>query len=304
MAEGTQPLFTNYRTGQPLTIVTGIGTASVTNSQLAGPVLFSIGTASVTNAMLVSMAPSTIKARVSATTGAPEDATITQVFDFLPGGSSQGAIPFRDTSTWSALAPGVSGQFLKTQGAGANPLWASIASTGLTLLTSGAVTNAATLDIVLTAFTAFRGILVVLSGFLSVADGRELQMRFSTNGGSTYDSGATDYGYAGARSNETGPTAIGSIGAPQIGLTGPANIGNATNEGVNVIISIFNQTSTVFWTRLIADCAWMSSDATAQHIVSHTSGFRRAAQDTDAIQFFFSAGSNISAGNYAVYGYN
>lgn len=52
MAEGTKPLFTNFRTGQPTPIVTGIGTASITNSQLAGPVAILIGTASITNNQL------------------------------------------------------------------------------------------------------------------------------------------------------------------------------------------------------------------------------------------------------------
>lgn len=52
MAEGTTPLFTNWRTGQQLTIASGIGTASITNSQLEGPISSIIGTASVTNAQL------------------------------------------------------------------------------------------------------------------------------------------------------------------------------------------------------------------------------------------------------------
>lgn len=42
--------------------------------------------------------------------------------------NSQGAILYRDSSAWAALAPSTSGYFLKTQGAGANPAWA--ASTG------------------------------------------------------------------------------------------------------------------------------------------------------------------------------
>lgn len=37
--------------------------------------------------------------------------------------STQGAILYRGSSSWLALAAGTSGQFLKTQGAGANPVW-------------------------------------------------------------------------------------------------------------------------------------------------------------------------------------
>jgi hypothetical protein len=56
----------------------------------------------------------------------------------LPSGN-QGAILYKDAAAWAALAPGTSGQFLKTNGAAANPSWgagggswAVIASTTLT----------------------------------------------------------------------------------------------------------------------------------------------------------------------------
>lgn len=38
-------------------------------------------------------------------------------------GNTQGDVLYRGASSWAALAPGTSGQFLKTQGAGANPVW-------------------------------------------------------------------------------------------------------------------------------------------------------------------------------------
>jgi hypothetical protein len=42
--------------------------------------------------------------------------------------NTQGSILYRSASAWSALAPGTSGYFLKTNGAGANPTWASTSS--------------------------------------------------------------------------------------------------------------------------------------------------------------------------------
>jgi hypothetical protein len=47
----------------------------------------------------------------------------------IPGSSAQGDILIRDASNWTRLSAGTSGQYLKTQGAGANPIWA--ASSGL-----------------------------------------------------------------------------------------------------------------------------------------------------------------------------
>lgn len=38
---------------------------------------------------------------------------------------TQGTVLYRGATDWAALAPGTSGQFLKTNGAGANPVWAN-----------------------------------------------------------------------------------------------------------------------------------------------------------------------------------
>jgi hypothetical protein len=44
-------------------------------------------------------------------------------------GNTQGDILYRGTSAWTALAPGSNGQYLQTQGASANPQWATISTT-------------------------------------------------------------------------------------------------------------------------------------------------------------------------------
>lgn len=49
-----------------------------------------------------------------------------QFFPFEgPLAASQGSILYRGVSKWARLAPGAAGQFLQTQGAGANPQWAA-----------------------------------------------------------------------------------------------------------------------------------------------------------------------------------
>jgi hypothetical protein len=42
--------------------------------------------------------------------------------------SAQGSILYRNATNWVGLPPGTSGQFLKTNGAGANPEWASVSA--------------------------------------------------------------------------------------------------------------------------------------------------------------------------------
>ena len=84
----------------------------------------SIADDAVTNAKLANMAASTIKARKTASAGDPEDCTLSEVLDLI-GSAAQGDIFYRGAESWTRLGAGTSGQFLKTNGAGANPAWAN-----------------------------------------------------------------------------------------------------------------------------------------------------------------------------------
>ena len=57
-------------------------------------------------------------------------------------GLAQGNILYYNGSSWVVLAPGVSGQFLKTQGAAANPLWDTPAGSGDVVGPAASVDNA------------------------------------------------------------------------------------------------------------------------------------------------------------------
>jgi hypothetical protein len=111
-------------TGDQTITLTGDVTGSGTGSFAA-----TIANDAVTNAKLANMTASTIKARITASTGDPEDATLTQVLD-LVGSAAQGDILYRGTSTWSRLAAGTSGHYLKTNGTGSDPAWAAVSASG------------------------------------------------------------------------------------------------------------------------------------------------------------------------------
>lgn len=51
------------------------------------------------------------------------DADVQEILDQIT--NVQGSILYRGAAAWAALAPGTSGHFLKTNGAGANPAWAA-----------------------------------------------------------------------------------------------------------------------------------------------------------------------------------
>ncbi len=62
--------------------------------------------------------------------------SLTSKYIGIPSGSTQGDVLYYSGAAWARLAAGSSGQFLQTQGSGANPVWATVTS-GSTLWTDG-----------------------------------------------------------------------------------------------------------------------------------------------------------------------
>lgn len=238
--------------------------------------------------------------RDTAGAGDIEELTLSQALDFI-GSAAQGDILYRGAANWARLGAGTSGQFLQTLGAAANPQWAL---PGLVLLTSGTVNNAASLDIVLTAYTGFRAIKFVLSAFVPATDDVELWMRFSTNGGSSYDATGYSFANSGWRDGADGDLLARSAAANQIIVAGSTAatlaVSNVAAEGgADAEVVLHNQTNTGRWSRARISSVAMS--AVQETIAQHGGGMREAAQDTDAVQFLFESG-NIASGSYAVYG--
>jgi Repeat of unknown function (DUF5907) len=77
--------------------------------------------------------------RKTAAAGDPEECTLSEIMDFV-GSAAQGDILYRGASTWTRLGAGTSGQFLKTQGTSANPIWATLAGGG-NVSSAGTPTN-------------------------------------------------------------------------------------------------------------------------------------------------------------------
>lgn len=170
---------------------------------------------------------------------------------------------------------------------------------GLVKLASGSVSAAATLDIPMTAYTAFRNKLLVLTSFLPATDSVALQAQFSTNGGSSYDAGGTDYGFAFRTLNSAGATGD-SVGAAAHAPLSTAFIGNAAGEGIDCAIVLYDTISAV-----PTRCTFQSAYSDLSGNFTHNAGMagRAAAQDTDAVRIKFSSG-NIASGEWALYGYN
>ena len=80
------------------------------------------------------------------------------------GTAAQGDVLYHNGTAWVRLAAGTSGQFLKTNGAGANPAWASQAVGGMTLLATLATTSGASVPSGTLNLTPYRRLFVSFNG--------------------------------------------------------------------------------------------------------------------------------------------
>jgi hypothetical protein len=167
---------------------------------------------------------------------------------------------------------------------------------GEQLLTYGTASGA-TLDVVLTGYTAFRAIKFVLTAMKPATDAVTLYMRTSTNGGSTYDASSGNYQWAfQAYGSFDSAVSDGSTSSTRMELT--ASIGNSTGEQANLSVVLYNQTATEY-TTVSWDGNYISENTSL--VTVQGSGVRATQADVDAARFLFSSG-NITSGKYAVYG--
>jgi len=253
--------------------------------QLATAAIIPSGT--VTNAQLANMATQTIKARKTAGTGAPEDCTLSEVLDFI-GSAAQGDILYRGASAWARLGAGTSGQFLKTNGAAANPAWAGAA---VTPISEGALSAVSTLDITLGSADMYE---IDLIDFAPATDNVSLFSRFSQS--SSFLSGASDYrwGYI-AASTQNDDAADSEIEI----LNGQ---GNATTEKLSITFRIYRPSATSFYKSM----RWTGiyGHNTDRNFPTAGGGFLILNTNAiDGVRFLFSSG-NIGSGYYAVRSYS
>jgi len=222
------------------------------------------------------------------------DLTFATSKGFILPSSAQGDIAYHNGTRYVRLAPGTSGNFLKTQGAAANPIWDS---PGMgTLITSTTASAASTVD-----FTSFRddalyrnyvvyGANITLSGAATT----DILLRVSTDGGSSYDSGASDYNY--------GATAFGDSGATTT-FVDSANDSIKLTESHDAAVPmgfIFRIYSPSTTQRIVIE--YDSSFGGGSNTVQRATGVgrRNASQDLDAFRILPSTGT--ISGEFQLYG--
>lgn len=273
--------------------VNGAGTALAFGQTATG----GITDAAVTYAKMQNVSTNArVLGRNTAGAGVTEEVTLSQMLDFV-GSAANGDILYRSGGSWTRLPIGSNTNVLTV--ASSLPSWAAPASSDWVKLTSGSVSSAATLDLVLTSYTSYRALKFVITGWRPATDATTLWLRVSTNGGSTYDAG-TGYEWSAWLGDNAGTgTNGGAASVAQIVLTGAGVQGSTTARSGNYEVTLPKQTSTTFNPQVLWLGTFVNNAGTVNSITG--AGHRTTAQDTDAVRFLFSSG-NISVGDYAVYG--
>lgn len=207
---------------------------------------------------------------------------------------AQGDINYFNGTNWVSLPAGTSGQVLRTNGAAANPSWQSI---GWVAVNKTTASNSASIDV--TNLGAYSAIRVTISGLLPATDAVALELRFSSNNGSTYITTSTyDTANTGIVDAGTAKQTV-SVDQGEIDLRIGENIGNTTADGGysgTLLISSFNEARPTFVSGSVAYGTTQSA-----RVAGTVGGAEGSNTAMNAFRLLMSSG-NITSGSILVEG--
>lgn len=175
----------------------------------------------------------------------------------------------------------------------------SIGGPGRELLDVKIANNSATIDIVLTKWLQiFDRFEIDVEDIAAGTGGVGFYFRTSTNGGSSFDSGGTDYLTASERLVSSGGALDAGQGSnSQVQLTFIGTMSNAAGETGSGTAKLFNPRA-AGPAKFTWEYGWYVSGSIVQ---IRGFGVRNTAADVDAVRFLMSSG-NIASGNFRLYG--
>ncbi|MGH6931451.1 MAG: hypothetical protein ACREEE_03345 [Dongiaceae bacterium] len=163
--------------------------------------------------------------------------------------------------------------------------------------------NSASLDFVLTPYLPdFEDFEFIISDLQPTTDAVHLWLRTSSNGGVSYDSGASDYAWTNMYHNPGVVSGDNDQADAQISLTGNSattSTSNVAGETYNAVITILSPATAVPTHVGTVVQGYTTSDG--QMTVVHGSARRLASADVDAVRFLMSAGT-IASGKITLIG--
>lgn len=200
----------------------------------------------------------------------------------------------RGATTLERLALGTFGQVLVSDGVDAK--WQTGSPILLATKTASASASLSFTEFNNAVFSSYR---FEFDDILPATNAVGFFVRFSTNGGSSYDAGATDYNSVMEDYSTAGNAgAAGNLSAIEI-VRGSAASNTSGSGGIVGDARLVNAGNGAKRTKIYGLLGYLTS--TPQLAVGRFYGHRVALQDTDAVQFLFSSG-NIASGTIRMYG--
>ena len=215
-----------------------------------------------------------------------------------PTASKHGALLFQnddDDGYDALLTQGTSGQVLTSGGADAAPSWQDAGGGAWVELDTQAASASSAIDFDNTLITStYSTFVIVYSGLESAADNSPLNLKLSSNNGSTFENCSFHTGIVRGNSASYGATNSASIGLINVAVS----IGNAAGEGAAGIVFIDNPSGTTV--SKFVHGSYSSKDfngvSTGGHFIGGTN-------TTTAVNFLrLDMDGNIDAGQFTLYG--
>jgi len=172
------------------------------------------------------------------------------------------------------------------------PSWAAPTAGGgvWTFLASGTAAASATLDFTTGINSTYNCYAFVIDSLLPVTSATNLYMRTSTDGGSTYDAGASDYGWAkSSNANQSNDNADSEMSLGD---------SSSNSRSLSGIVYVYSP-SDALPCNVIMELSY--TDSVSGKVVSTNRGIRFASANVDAVRFLYSSG-NINTGVIYLYG--
>jgi len=166
---------------------------------------------------------------------------------------------------------------------------------GMVLLATATASNVTSVDFTSGIDSTYDVYEVHLLNVKPSTDSTYLYLRTSSNGGSVYDAGTTDYGNASQYFTTSWSGSSGN--AAQLPLS--YSIGNAANEnGFSGTVRLLNPSAAKY-----GEFLWTGGYTNISSALTFVVGYgtRRSAAIVNALRFFFSSG-NINSGTFKLYG--
>lgn len=244
----------------------------------------------------VSNVEATYTTTIPAATPADNSVTLAKLSD----GTQGGLIYYGGSGAPTELAAGTSGQFLQTQGAGSNPVWAAAGGGAWTFIETQTASSSAQIDFVTGIDSTYAVYKLVISKLEAATDTANPSLRFSTNGGSTFDSG-TNYEYHVMKPNE----ASASYSGAESGAAGQSNIklantaGTDSGENFSTELTIYDPSDATHYTLVTGVGVNMDSGNNTAHAL--VAGSYKLVTAVDGIRIYMDSGT-IASGRFTLYG--